>query len=554
MALTLTNVFTKTARDRWKSTVIGAVTLALLLLFGMAVYRDVDVAFWDQMPEAIRTMFGIPEGADVGGLAYGAIYSGYGALTMAAIALAAGAVAIAGEEKNGTLGLLLGNPVSRTRVVLSKAASMVLVTGVGFAILWIAAIASPVILDVDIGSMHIEALMLMMFVNALFYGFLALALSAWTGRTGIAIGATSGVLVVGFVATGLLPMFESLADLARAFPWYYFSASDPKFGGMDWGHFAVLAGGTLAFAGLAVVGVNRRDLRGQSEGRKLIDRLRDNTVTARLAELLAGRARVSRIWVKSASDHQGLLYVIVPVLFFMSLLIGPMYNMLDETMASLADQFPENMLALFGGGDLATPEGFYQIEMFGLMIPIGIITATVVVATAALAGEEKRNTMGLLLANPVSRSTIVLQKTVTMVLYGVIVGVGSFLGVAAGSILGGLGMDLGNVAATTALATLLGLAFGGLALALGAATGSTAIAAYGSTGLAVITFIANGFLSINESFDAWTRISPFHYYLGSDPLLEGMDWVHAGILAGLAVLGVAASVWLFGRRDLRTRG
>jgi ABC-2 type transport system permease protein len=520
----------------------------------MAVYRDVDVAFWDEMPEAFRTMFGIPEGADVGGLAYGAIYSGYGALTMAAIALAAGAVAISGEEKNGTFGLLLGNPVSRTGVVLSKAASLVLVTAIGFAILWIAAVLSPAILDVDIGSMQIEALMAMMFVNALFYGFLALALSAWTGRTGIAIGATSGILVVGFVATGLLPMFESLADLARLFPWYYFSASDPKFGGIDWAHFAVLAGGTLAFAGVAVVGVNRRDLRGQAEGRKLIDRLRENSITSRVAELLAGRARVSRIWVKSASDHQGLLYVIVPVVFFMSLMIGPMYNLLDDTMASLAEQFPENLLALFGGGDLATPEGFYQIEMFGLMIPIGIITATVVVATAALAGEEKRNTMGLLLANPVSRSTVVLQKTITMVLYGVIVGVGAFLGVAAGSLIGGLGMDLGNVAATSALATLLGLAFGGLALALGAATGSTAIAAYGSTGLAVVTFITNGFLTINENTEAWARISPFHYYLGSDPLLEGMNWVHAAVLAGLTLLGIAASVWFFERRDLRTRG
>ena len=89
MALTLTNVFTKTTRDRWKATVIGAVTLALLLVFGMSVYRDIDVAFWDDLPDAFRNMFGIPAGADVGGLAYGAIYSGYGMLTMAAIALAA---------------------------------------------------------------------------------------------------------------------------------------------------------------------------------------------------------------------------------------------------------------------------------------------------------------------------------------------------------------------------------------------------------------------------------------------------------------------------------
>lgn len=554
MALTLTNVFTKTTRDRWKATVIGAVTLALLLIFGMSVYRDVDVAFWDDLPDAFRTMFGIPQGADVGGLAYGAIYSGYGMLTMAAIALAAGAAAVAGEERDGTIGLLFGNPLSRTRMVAAKSASLVVVTAIGFAILWFAAVAAPAMLDVDIGTMDITALMVMMFANALFYGFLALAISAWTGKTGVAIGASAGVLVLGFVLAGLLPLFEATEEFARLLPWYYFSSSEPMLNGIDWAHLGVLVGGSVAFAGIAAVGVNRRDFRSRSVGTSLMDRLRGNAVTHRVAEMLAGTARVSRIWVKTASDHQGLLYIIVPVLFLMSVMIGPMYNLLDDTMASLAEQFPEDMLALFGGGDLSTPEGFYQIEMFGLMIPIGILTATIAIGTAAMAGEEKRHTMGLLLANPVRRSTVVLQKTFTMVLYTVIIGVASFLGVAGGSLVGNLGMDLGNVAATCALAVLLGLAFGALALALGGATGSTTVAAYGAIGVAVVGYIANGFLVINDATESWARLSPFNYYLGSDPLLVGMNWVDAAVLASLAVVGVVAAVFLFERRDLRSRG
>jgi len=37
----------------------------------------------------------------------------------------------------------------------------------------------------------------------------------------------------------------------------------------------------------------------------------------------------------------------------------------------------------------------------------------------------------------------------------------AFAGVALGSVLGGLGMDIGNIAATSLLVTLLGLAFAG---------------------------------------------------------------------------------------------
>jgi len=554
VAVTLTNVFTKTSRDRWKSTVIGAVTLALLLVFGMAVYRDIDVSFWDDLPEVFRNMFGIPEGADVGGLAYGAIYSGYGALTMAAIAMAAGAVSIAGEEKNGTIGLLLGDPVSRTKVFLEKAASLVAVTAVGFLILWLAAVAAPIMLDVDIGSMNINALLVMMFINALFYGFMAMALGAWTGKTSIAIGVTSAVMVVSFIAAGLLPLIESVAGVAKVFPWYYFTSADPVSNGIDWGHFGILVGSAVVFSVVGVIGVNRRDLRGQSVGTKLIDRLRGNPLTHKAAERFAGTARVSHIWVKTASDHQGLLFVVSFVLFVMSVMIGPMYNMLDDTMKSLSEQFPEDLLSLFGGGDLGTPEGFYQVEMFGLVIPIGILAVTIAIGAAAMAGEEKRNTMGLLLSNPVRRSTVVAQNTWTMILYAIIAGVVSFLGVAVGSLVGTLGMDLVNVAAACTLATLLGLVFGGVALALGAATGRTSIAIYGSVGVAVLTYIANGFLPLNDNTEAWARLTPFHYYLSSDPLNNGMAWGHAAVLTGLFVIGVAVAVVLFNRRDLRTKG
>ncbi len=550
----LANVFTKTTLDRWKPPLIASVSLAVILVFGMAVYRGIDVSFWDDLPEAFRSVFGIPDGADAGGLAYGAIYTGYGMLTMAAVALAGGAVSISGEEKNGTIGLLLGNPASRTTMAVSKGVALAAVTAGAFIILWLAGIATPVLLDVETGTMDINALMVMMFVNALFYGFLAFALSGWTGKSSLAGGATAGIMVISFIAVGLLPLVDSLAGLAKFFPWYYFSSSEPVMNGIDWADFAVLAVGTAVFFAVGVVGVNRRDLRSQSVGTKMIDRLRSNPMTHKVAEMLAGSARVSKIWVKTASEHQVLLYVIVPVMFLMSLMIGPMYTLMDDTLKSLGEQFPETLLALFGGGDMGTPEGFYQVEMFGMMIPISLLVVTIVIGTAALAGEEKDNTMGLLLSNPVRRSTVVLQKTWTMILYAVIVALASFLGVVAGSLLGNLGMDIGNIAAACALATLLGLAFGGLALALGAATGRTQIASYGAVGVAVVSFIINGFLPLNDSTAAWAKVSPFYYYLSSDPLLTGMHWGHAAVLGGLFVMLVTAAVWLFQRRDLRQNG
>jgi ABC-2 type transport system permease protein len=551
----LATVVTKTMRDRWKGTVIGAVTVGLLLGFGMAVYRDIDLSFYQDLPEAYRTLVNIPADADVGSLAYGGIYSTYGALTLAAIALVAGATSVAGEERNGTLGLLLGNPKSRTAILISKAASMVLLSAVASLILWGAGVLTPELLNVDISGTHVGALVFHMFVNALFYGFLAMAIGAWTGKTATASGVTAGVMVVSFFAAGLLPIVGGLESGAKAFPWYYYQGGDPVFNGIDWGHLAVLLAASTAFVIAAVVGVRRRDLRNQTVGVTLVDRLRSNPLTTKVVDRLAGSTRVSRIWIKTASEHQVLLIVTAYVMFLlMGLLIGPMYALLDESILDLADQFPETLLALFGGGDMGTPEGFYQVETFGLMAPIAVMVVAVAIAAKALAGEEEKRTMGLLLANPIKRSTIVLEKAWAMVAYAAAVGFATFAGVALGSVVGGLGMSIVNIAATCLLVTLVGLLFGALALAVGAGSGRVRAAIFVAAGAALALHVVNALFSINDRLAGWAKWSPFYYYLGNDPLVNGMHWGHASVLAATIAALVGLSVYLFDRRDLRQTG
>ncbi len=141
--MSVATITTKAIVDRWRGTVIGAVTIGVFLLGGMAAYRSIDLTMYERMPQAVRDLMGIPAGADVASLAYGAIYSFYGALILAGIAIAAGSAAIAGEERRGTAAILLANPASRTRVVLGKAASLVVLMVVGAVILWLAGALSP---------------------------------------------------------------------------------------------------------------------------------------------------------------------------------------------------------------------------------------------------------------------------------------------------------------------------------------------------------------------------------------------------------------------------
>lgn len=546
------SVFARSVQDRWRGMIIAAVTLALFFYFGMAVYKDVDLGFYNDFPEAIRAMMNIPEKAGVGSLAYGAIYGVYGGLVLAVMALLAGASSIAGEERNGTLGLLLGNPKSRTHVLVSKTAALMLLIALAIVVMSVAGRIVPILLDVEVGGMEIESLMFHLFINSVFYALMAIAIGAWTGNSGLASGVSAGVMIVGMLGSGLLPLISGAEDFAKIFPWYYFDGSQPAINGIDWGHMSVLIGASILLFAVAIFGVNRRDLKAQAIGLTLVDRLRANPMTQKFVERIAGSAKVSHIWVKTTSEYQILLMAAGYYMFLIGgIVLGPTYTLLDESLLKLADQLPDTLMALAGGGDISTPEGYYSVENFGLMAPIIFLMVTVTVGARALAGEESKRTMGLLLANPISRKRVVLEKTLAMVVLASVLGLLTFAGTVIGSLLGGLDMGVGNIAAISLSATLLGLVFGSLALAVSAGTGQVKKAVFGSVGPALVFYLLNAFLPLNDSLAGYAKWSVFYYYSSHEPLLNGMHWGHGAVLAGLTVALVWVSVVLFDRRDLR---
>ena len=550
--MTLANIFVKTARDRWLGWAIAAVSISLFLLFGMSVYREIDLSVYTSLPEAFRSLIGIGDDIDVGGLAINVMFGTWGALVVAAIALVMGAAAIAGEERDGTMDMLLSNPKSRTFVLLSKTGALVMLAVLATVALWIPVHPMAAFLGVEIGGLDVEALTLHLFVNAVFYGLLATAIGAMTGNKGTATGVTTAVMVLSFFAVGFLPLVEGGEGVRKVLPWYYFDGSDPVNNGVAWGHVALLVSASVFFLVVSIIGFNRRDLKGQSVGTTMLDRVRGNPLLNRVIGRLAGSARVSSIWLKTMSEYQTLLLITSAVMFLiMGALIGPMYASIPAETLTTFEQLPEQLMALFGGGDMSTPEGWYTLETFGLMAPVAVILVTVVMGAGALAGEESRRTMGLLLACPINRSRVVFEKAIPMVLFAIVVGFATFAGVALGSLIADLGMSFGNIAATATLQVLVGLVFGSLAFALSAGTGRTSISIYGAVGAALFFHLVNSLGALNDGIADLAWLTPFHYYLGNDPLNSGMDWADAAVLAVLSVVLIGLSVVLFQRRDIR---
>jgi ABC-2 type transport system permease protein len=111
-------------------------------------------------------------------------------------------------------------------------------------------------------------------------------------------------------------------------------------------------------------------------------------------------------------------------------------------------------------------------------------------------------------------------------------------------------VTVGGFLAMNAHLALFGAMFAALAFAVGAATGSRALALGTSAGVAVLAYLANSVFPQVAAL-GWTRaLSPFHWYLGGDPLTNGPQWPGLLALAGTTVVLAAAGTALFTRRDL----
>jgi ABC-2 type transport system permease protein len=218
----------------------------------------------------------------------------------------------------------------------------------------------------------------------------------------------------------------------------------------------------------------------------------------------------------------------------------------------LLDQMPPAIRQMFSMSELGvgTPEGFLNMELFSFVAPLLIFAYTVSVGGSATAGEEERGTMDLLLANPLPRWRVIVEKSAAFVLGSIVIGVGMWLGAAVGALISGVELDLGLVGQALTSVVLLGLAFGAFAMALGAVTGRRGAAAAIALMVAVASFFLNGLGSLVDWLDPWRPVSPFYHYISNDPLLHGLDLGHAAVLVVLAVVFTAVAAVAFERRDL----
>ena len=125
------------------------------------------------------------------------------------------------------------------------------------------------------------------------------------------------------------------------------------------------------------------------------------------------------------------------------------------------EDLPEVFQSLIGDAETyTTAEGFLNAEVFSFMGPLIVSVFAIVAGTAAIAGEEESHTLDQLLANPISRANVLLQKVGALLtgLLALVLALG--IGLVAGSKIAGFDLSITGTIQAIASLYVLGATLG----------------------------------------------------------------------------------------------
>ncbi len=239
---------------------------------GVVVTVGIMGAFWPSMrdmahiepfleayPEQMRELFNIDAMTSGSGFLNVELFSIMLPIIFLVFGIARGARLIAGEEEAGTLEVLASLSVPRIRILAEKAAVLVVaVAGLGFVTL-LSTVLTSAVFDMGVGLSEATAATAAMAAMGIEFGLVALAVGAFAGTRGVALGVASALAFAAYLLY-VAGVFVDWAETWRMLsPFHQALAGGPIGGGWRLAFLWMPAVGIVAMLGVAHR-FDRRDL------------------------------------------------------------------------------------------------------------------------------------------------------------------------------------------------------------------------------------------------------------------------------------------------------
>jgi ABC-2 type transport system permease protein len=229
------------------------------------------------------------------------------------------------------------------------------------------------------------------------------------------------------------------------------------------------------------------------------------------------------------------------------------YPALKDSFGQSLKSVPDSLKAFIGDSkNYTTIAGYTDLQVFFQFSYIVLIFG-VILFTGVLAGEETDGTLQTLLAQPISRGRIYLEKMFGSMALLIAACMSLFVGSLVGVLLVHERLGIQRLFLSTVSEWLIVLVFSSLAYALGAATGKRAIAGGIAGVLAFMSLLITSLAVTINSLHLVDKFSPFHYFDKPGILLYGPRWGDMLILFIISIVFFIVGYFLFIRRDIYQR-
>ncbi len=203
-----------------------------------------------------------------------------------------------------------------------------------------------------------------------------------------------------------------------------------------------------------------------------------------------------------------------------------------------------------GMNDLTSPAGYLDATIFGLLGPLLLIMFAIITAGRAIAGDDEQGTLDLYLAQPVSRTRYLVERTAAIVVQVMVLAAVVGAAVIGVVVAANLAVPVPRLVLATVGLALLALDVGAVAILVGTLTGRRAVAVGAASAFALAAYLTHVFAQMISGLHGMRVVSPFWWYVGHHPSAVGLGAWQVLALAGVAVVLFALAVPAFSRRDV----
>lgn len=211
---------------------------------------------------------------------------------------------------------------------------------------------------------------------------------------------------------------------------------------------------------------------------------------------------------------------------------------------------PPAMRAMFGNvPDITTFDGYLRSELLSLF-PLLVGIMFIVKGAAAVAGEEEARTADILLAQPVPRWRVLVEKFLGVALIVLAASLLAGAGLALGVILSGIDTSIPPLFAAVLHGYVPAFVCGALAFVGTAIFHRARHASIIAVSYIIAAYVLKALSLVVDELEPFRFLSVFHYYQENNALAGQTDWGSVLGPLAFAVLLVACSVALFHRKEI----